>query len=81
MIASDTSVCTVRTECRWWWCPCWFCCTEIEHWMGESVSGPWTGVFDLCIIDEIEQGVFMFLRLFIDVSVTLLEKMYVQFFQ
>jgi hypothetical protein len=49
--------------------------------MGESVSGPWTCVFDLYIVDEIEKGVFMFLRLFIDVSVMLLKKINIQFFQ
>ena len=58
-------------------CVCWFWCTEIEQWMGESVSGPWTCVFDLYIVD----GVFMFLRLLIDVSVRLLNKMNIQFFQ
>jgi len=60
---------------------CWFCCAEIEHWMGESVSGLRTCVFDLCIVGEIKKGVFTFLRLFIDISVMLLEKMNIQFFQ
>jgi hypothetical protein len=56
-------------------------CAEIEHWMGESVSGPWTCAFDLFIVDEIKKGVFMFLGLLIDVSFTLLNKMDIQFFQ
>jgi len=38
-------------------------------------------VFDLCTVGEIKMGVFMFLRLFIDISVMLLEKMSIQFFQ
>jgi len=59
----------------------WFCCAEIEHWMGESVNGLRTWMFDLCILGEIKNGVVMFLRLFIDISVLLLQKMNIQFFQ
>jgi len=72
------SGCTYQVEgC---FCVCWLCCTEIEHWMGESGSGSCTCMFDLYIIDEIKKGVFMFLRLFIDDSVMPLKKLNIEVF-
>jgi len=35
------------------------------HQMGESKSWSCARVFELCIVDEIKKGVFIFLRLFI----------------
>lgn len=49
--------------------------------MGESEGGPWAYVFDQYIINEIIKGMFMFVILFIDVTVMLLEKMTIPVFQ
>lgn len=72
------SVCTYQVDgCV---CVCRLCCTEVEHWMGESGTGSCARVFDLYIMDEIKQGGFMFLRLFIDDSVVPLKKLNIEVF-
>jgi len=48
--------------------------------MGESGSGSCACVFDLHIIEEIKNGVFMFFRLFIDDSVVPLKKLNIEVF-
>jgi len=47
------------------WCVCRPHCTDIEHEIGESEIGPWACLLELYVVDEIE-GVFMFLRFFVD---------------
>jgi hypothetical protein len=48
--------------------------TEFEHQMGESVSGSCSCVLELYVVHEVKEGVFIFLRLFVDDCVTSLEK-------
>jgi hypothetical protein len=67
----------VHTQWRWCWCFCWLSYTEIEQ---ESESELCTRVFELHITDESKKGVLIFLRLFIDDSVTPLEKLNTEVF-
>lgn len=46
----------------------------------ENDCGSCACVLELYVIDEIENGVFIFLKLFSDDSVTSLEKLNVEFF-
>jgi hypothetical protein len=48
--------------------------------MGENGTGSCACVFDLYVVDEIKQGVFIFLRLFIDDSVVPLKKLNIEVF-
>jgi len=49
-------------------------CTKFEHQMGESASGSCSCVLELYVVHEVKEGVFIFLRLFVDDFVMSLEK-------
>ena len=58
----------VRNKRRSWIYVCWSRCTEIGHQMGERESGSCACVFKVYIVDELQKGIFIFLRVLIDDS-------------
>jgi hypothetical protein len=54
--------------------------TEVEHQTGKSEIGSCSWVLDLCVTHEVKEGVFTFLRLFVNDCVMSLEKLNVEVF-